>query len=231
MKDYLKFISKRLFERSMYGELLNDCLSNNILNPYFIRRYDYGIKVSDIDLKIYNDGYKKAYKIANTNNTGYYIVYYKLLNYVAPIAVQTPITMIIDLDGNIVNDVFNMDANYKTSCIHICIFPLQKQTAILLFIEDGDKKYRSFYKHFRRLSEEEQLEVINYIVFLYCEDYFLARNINEMIDLNVFRDIAVKTPSVWHSEPTVTTSKLSKEFALTNYNSIPNLLSKQYKLR
>ena len=231
MKDYLKFISKRMMERALYEAQREYCMEHSIKNPYFKKRQEAGIRISNIDLLSYENDYKKACKIAISNDIGFYVIFYKILDYVTPIAVQTPVALAIDLEGNVVNDIFNMDLNYNVSDLHICVFPLKTKTAVIMFIKEGDKKYRKFYKQFRKLSDADQLAVINYLVFLYSEDYFLARDIDKIVDLNKFNEVAVKTPIIWNSTPVTSTSALSDEFALTDYNTIPNLLSEYYKLR
>ena len=134
--------------------------------------------VKSLDLKAYTSCFKRAKKCYQKGSTGYYIVYYQLLDYVAPIAVQSPIPLSIDIEGGVINNIFNQDPSYNPTDIHVCVFPLKDKTAVLLFIDDGDKNYRKFYKQLRKLNDDEQLGVINYIIFLYCEDYFLAKGIS-----------------------------------------------------
>lgn len=231
MKNYLKFISKRETEIALYEEMMNVCKREGINSSYYKKKHDAGIKTSYLDLNTYIKDYNRAKKIAEKGDIGFYVIYYKLLDYVAPISVQSPLVISIDLEGNVVNDIFNMNPNYTPSDLHLCVFTLESQTALIMFINDGDKKYRKFYKQFKKLNSDEQLGVINYLIFLYSEDYFLSRDISEKVDLNQFKEVASKTPIVWNTSPVVKTASLKKEFSLKNWNSIPNLLSEKYKLR
>lgn len=231
MKNYLKFISKRRMECALYEKQKEYCKTHGITDPYYRQRQEQGIRNSVLDLQSYEKSYKKACKIAASNDYGYYVIFYKILEYVCPIAVQAPISLAIDLEGNVVSDIFNMDPNYDPTEMHLCVFPLKTQTVVLLFIKDGDKKYRKFYKQFRKLNEDDQLSVLNYIIFLYCEDYFLARDIEKHINLEELKDVANRTPVVWDSVPKHNTDVLSDEFSLTNHKSIPNLLSEKNRIR
>jgi len=231
MKNYLKFISKRKTELALYEESKKYCEENGIKSNYHRKKQMAGIDVSKLDLSSYIKDYQTAKKIAEKGDCGYYVIYYKLLNYVTPIAVQAPIVVSIDLDGKIVNDIFNMDPNYTMVDLHLCVFPFETKTAIILFVKDGETRYRNFYKKFRKLNDEEKLGVINYMIFLYSEDYFLSRDIQDKVDLSIFKDVAAKTPIVWSFTPTCNTQDLADEFSLLNWNSIPNLLSEKFKFK
>lgn len=223
MKNYLKFISKRKTEIALYEKLLEQSQYGASFEPY--------LKTSRIDLDAYINEYKYAKKYAFKDGNGYYIIYYKLLDYVAPIAVQAPISVSIDIEGNVVNDIVNMDPGYKIADLHLCVFPLKNQTAIILFIKEGEKRYRNFYKQFRRKTEDEKLGIINYLIFLYCEDYFLAKDLPSKIDLGQLKNVATLTPVIQTMSPITHTSVYSEEFTLAKWNCIPNLLSESYKVR
>ena len=154
-----------------------------------------------------------------------------MLNYVAPIAVQAPIAVSIDLESNVINDIVNMDPGYRLADLHLCVFPLKNQTAIILFINEGEKRYRKFYKQFRKQNEDEKLGIINYLIFLYCEDYFLAKELPSSIDIKQLKNIANLTPVVWNVKPITHTKAYAEKFTLSKWDCIPNLLSECYKIR
>ena len=93
MKNYLKFISKRKIEISLWERLL-DLYSQGqkgIEYPLSKRQLDARLKTSKIDLHDYINGYNRAKKLASKDNgNGFYIIYYRLLDYVVPVAVQAP---------------------------------------------------------------------------------------------------------------------------------------------
>lgn len=232
MKNYLKFISKRKLEIGLLEKSLMQCPSFGIEYHLLKMEIQTRLKTSKIDLDSYINEYKRAKKFASKDNgNGFYIIYYRLLDYVVPVTVQAPIAVLIDIEGNVVNDGANMDPGYKLAELHLCVFPLKSQTVVILFIDNGENRYRKFYKQFRKKNEDEQLGIINYLIFLYCEDYFLAKEMPPGIDLNRFKSVASLTPVVWDVKPLTHTSIYAEKFTLSKWNCIPNLLSIRYKVR
>lgn len=231
MKDYLKFIYKRKLELEMYRaatDLLND---NSPIGHYAKKKHDVEVPIKSLDLAAYISCFERAKKHYQKGTSGYYLVYYRLLDYVAPIAVQAPITLSIDIEGGVVNNIYNKDPTFNPTDIHVCVLPLKEKTAVIMFIDDGDKTYRKFYKQLRKLPQDEQLGVINYIIFLYCEDYFLAKDISNSVDLSQLKEIAALTPVIWSTTPINHASQVSEKYTLAKWSSIPNLLSERYKVR
>lgn len=230
MKNYLKFISKRRLELRLSEKSVEKNGDDSPSGRALRKRHNATKEVRSIDLATYIKNYKRAKKNVGKQFNDYYIIYYRLLDYVAPIAVQTPFSLFIDLEGNVVNDSFS-SPTYNATDIHLCVFPLQTKTAILLFINNNDMHYKKFYKQLRELPSDEQLGVINYMFFLYCEDYFLAGDISEKVDLSLFKTVAGLTPIVRSPFPQISTWMISRKYTLANWKSIPNLLSEQYKVR
>ena len=190
------------------------------------------LKVFKLDLETYTKDFNNAKKNADDDKaSGYYMFYFRQLDYVVPIAIQAPIVVSIDFEGNIVNDVFNMNSNYHPSDLHLCILPLKESTVILLFVKEGDKTYRRFRKQFQKLDDDSKLGAINYLVFLYTEDYFMAKELRGKIDFKVLKETVNIMPIIWDTAPISDTKVLSEKFNLSNWMSIPNLLSPEYKLR
>lgn len=232
MKNYLKFISKRKLEIALLDKMISQYPKQGIEYPFLKLNFEARLKISKIDLEAYINEYKRTKKLASKDNSkGFYIIYYKLLNYVVPIAVQAPIAVSVDLEGNVVNDIINTDPRYKIADLHLCVFPLKSQTAIILFVNEGENRYRKFYKQFRKQNENDKLGIINYLIFLYCEDYFLAKEISLSADLKQLKNVANLTPVVWNVKPISHTTVYAEEFALSKWNCIPNLLSECYKVR
>ena len=230
-KNYLKFIYKRKLEIELFKEQQRIMERRKIESYYLEQKQKAGLQVSELDLMTYKNDFLYAKKIAEKNDTGYYCFFYKLLDYVSPIAVQVPLVLAIDLEGNVINNIFNKDPQYVPADLHLCVFPLKEKTAVFLFIKEGETTYRKFYKQFKKKTLDEQLGIINYIIFLYSEDYFLAKGLDKRIDLSVFKEVAVKTPVLWSVKMICNAEVLSKEFSLLRWDTIPNLLSEKYKLR
>lgn len=154
LKNYLFVIAKRRFEIEL-RKITQEKVGFDICQEE--------IDVFEMDLNHYTNKYRKAKNAVVKKSSSYYMFYYKLLDYVVPVAYQGVVALSIGLDGEMINDVYNHNPKYCVSDLHICVFPLENQTAIMLFIEDGDKRYRKFYKKFNALPLEEQLGIINFV--------------------------------------------------------------------
>ena len=128
-------------------------------------------------------------------------------------------------------------APHRSGChkaIHISVFPLKSTSAILLFIEDGVKRYRKFYRSLRKLPKDDQLAAINYLVFSYTENVFMNPTTHKELRKNdLFMDMCRKSTDFRSHTPFPLDDPLEaavKEFSLSKRNDIPNLLSRDYAL-
>ena len=177
LKCSLQNIYKRNFEKELYKLIYKNY--EEIFNCQQIER------TNELDLRDYNEDLKKARICLNKADVeGYYLIYYTLLNYTVPIAFQGKISLYVGFDGKVINDIYNYNPNYKIKGLYISVFPLKNSTAILLFIDQNENRYRSFYKPFKKLSEQDKLSVINYLIFLYSEDFFCSCKIKSIIENN-----------------------------------------------
>lgn len=232
LKNYLKFIHKRKLEIALLEHSIKQIPNNDLFYALTLEEFARRLEVSKLDLITYTLDYEKAKKtVESGKGPGYYMFYYRKLDYVTPIAIQAPITVSIDLNGNIVNDVFNSSKSFHPSDLHLCVLPLERETAIILFVENKDIRYRKFRKQFEKLDEESKLGLINYLIFLYTEDYFMAKELQDKIDLQILNEVVNRTPVIWSLSPIKDTKMLGEKFNLINWPSIPNLLSEEYKLR
>lgn len=226
MKNYLKYISKRLNEHAMFDIAAE-------IQPNAQEILSHMQDIQNMDLNEYRKGFEKAKRLSKKNCDGeYYAFYYEKLNYVVPIAFQGIIALVADLDGQIINDIYSKNPKYHIENLHICVFPLKDSSIVMMFIDSKDKRYRNFYKKFKKLSFEEKLALINYIIFLYSEDIFLSKEIPTDIlqDENLIA-VSKQSSIAIMDNPLVNVIENVKEaYDLNKMNKIPNLLSKKYKL-
>lgn len=230
LKNYLEYINKRKYEIAIYEDALSNNGAQKLEYQDYIDTAVY-LKTGKEDLKAYIDEYKCVKKYLEKGENQFYIVYYKVLNYVAPIAVQVPLNVLIDLEGLPVNDILSKNPNYKFSYLHLCIFPLKDKTAILLFTKDKNNRYKRLKKQLSKKDNEEKLGIINYLVFLYCEDYYLSKTLESKVDLKKLRNVASLRTVGWSDKMPTSMKIYSEEFNLSKWRSIPNLLSESYKVR
>ena len=225
LKCSLKYIYKRKVETALYKLMSDIKYSEEYLETNC---------VNSLDLIDYLNDYKKAKKYLKGNDTdGYYLIDYMLLDYVTPIAFQAQIALYVDFDGNIVNDIYNKDPDYHMKDLYVCVFPLKAKTVIILFIDNNEKRYRKFYKKYRSMSQIEKLSVINYLIFLYSEDFYLSSMVKDEIQKNeTIKTLTGKTSRVFMSERDLCNTdvygSIKKEYDLNKHRDIPNFLSKEY---
>lgn len=227
MKNYLKLISKRYNEFSLY-DILKE------VKPNSSSIVDLNHKVQEIDLMEYINGFEKAKRLSKKNwDSEYYLFFYETLDYVVPMAFQSSVTLITDLDNQIINDIYNHDASYKLKDLHICVLPLKESSIIMMFIDSKSKRYRSFYKKFNKLPIEDKLVLINYIIFLYSEEVILSKEISdEVLNDKKLIEVSKQCSNIATIDPFINPyADLKEAYDLGKRNEIPNLLSKKYKLR
>ena len=229
LKNLLLQISKRLEERELY----------KLLGEQFPKNKDFTdekIHIGDYDLRDYQESFKYA-KTALTEKLRkrYYLCYYKKLDYVVPFTAQSSITLISDFEDNVINNLYHFDSAYRMKDIHVAVFPLEQSSVVLLFVEDGEKRYRKFYRQLNKLSSEDQLAAINYIIFSYTENVFLHPEVHQIIkNDDMFMDVCRKSTDYsaalpfWDEDPL---KKAIKEFSLSNRHEIPNLLGRKFALK
>ena len=227
LKNNLKLISKRLIEIEMY-RIGQEAAGRK--SEYF----DVKTEISEIDLKEYIAGYQKAKKaIERDRSSEYYVCFYERLPYVVPIAFQCSVALVFDFEGNIINDIYNRSSEYEIKNINISILPMKNDSIILMFWDDGDTRYRKFYKQFRKLPLDDKLAALTFIMFAYSEDMYFSKEIQDDVKsseqlCNVGRSTEEIFSITRFFDPYRT---LKESYDLSKRHSIPNLLSSQYKLR
>ncbi|MEA4873407.1 MAG: hypothetical protein VB076_11445, partial [Synergistaceae bacterium] len=229
MKNYLKIIYKRRIEHQqwtemykMFPELKDDC--------------DYHLRGINLDLNEYYKEYQSA-KAAYNKKTekANRLIFYKKLPYNIPIAFQLGLALLYDMEGNIINDIYNTTPHSHLKQIHICAFPLVEYSVVFMFVDTKTKRYNNFCRQFLNFSFDVQLSIINYIIFLYSEDFYMHPLISHDLSKNknfnkVIGQLTTAVPSYLGCPTKVKPILAGKDaFDLNKWNSIPNLFSECYK--
>lgn len=222
MKNYLKTISQRAFSIKLHENIGEDT------------GFDFSKtnKINDSDLKENVQGFNRAKKVdAKCIQDEYYLFLYESLDYVVPMAFQHQVALAVDLEGGVVNNLYNYDFKYKIQMVHIVVFPLEDSSIVLMFTDKNDKRYRQFIRQLNRLPSEEKLEVVNYIIFLYSEDFFLSKKVSEdVMSDKILKKLSGKTGHSIIIGGGNIIDTLKENYELSNLNEIPNLLSAEYKI-
>lgn len=224
MKTYLKKISLRKYEKKFY-EIISDngaAFANNQNT------------VHDLDLIFYTKEYNRARDISIApQGFEYTYFYYNKLPYVCPLAFQDSLVLLSDLEGNIINDVFDMSPDYKNEEIHICVFPLENETIVMMFSDILNIKYTNFYTQFKNLSEDDKLLLINYYIFKYSEHVFLSKSLDKSIlESEGIKKIASDTNiAITRTPDAQPIHEAANKFDMAEIYTIPNFLDKEFALR
>jgi hypothetical protein len=225
MKTYLKEIHKRHIQKAMYENLESE-LGFKIGDRLEITNIDLGDLVKDFN-------YTRRELLKGRDNTAWHMCYYKKLDYVVPFAFQSKVTLISGLANETINDVYDYSSGTdKFNDLHICVFPLDGFSIVMLFVKEGSKNLRKFYKTLNKLDPLDQLHVIAYIIFLYSEEVYINKRLEDIIKNNkALKEAAKKTTAVY-SEGEIDIKQsiaLAKEqFDLSKRAGFPNLLSEEY---
>ena len=101
--------------------------------------------------------------------------------------------------------------------------------------DDYNHRIGTFLVNHDRIEDQKAVVDIlceaDYIIFLYCEDYFLAKEISSIVDMSQLKEVAETTPVIVSSTPIDNALQISAQYSLANWKRIPNLLSEAYKIR
>jgi len=142
-------------------------------------------KIKTLDQKEYEEEVLFHQDIAKNNKVGgYQILFWKVLPYKAPIATQSAIVLPYDMEGNILNEIYNFDESVRMQYMHIAVFPLEDESVVLAFYHKRDKLYRQLRHQINSSSQEKVLQYINYLIFEHTENVYFSKKIEEEIKNN-----------------------------------------------
>lgn len=177
VKNILLQLSKRGQEKELYRELQKQFHAYSNLE---------NLKgIMELDVRDYEEELQFHKDIADNNiSGGYQILYWSVLPYKVPIATQSAIALLKDLEGNEINNIFDMSESVKMQFMHLAILPLKEESVVLAFYHKRDKLYRKLRHQINSLSKQKILQFLNYIIFAYTENYFISKTIQSAIESN-----------------------------------------------
>lgn len=226
LKNVLHMISKRNYEIELY-----DYMEKRFENYHSLGT---GMSVEELDLIEYRSSLQYAQKtLSKKSEDRYHLCYFRVLDYVVPMATQSALCLVGDLEDSIINNIYNFSEEYHMASLHVAVFPLETSSVILLFVESRNKRYRKFIKQLNKLSPDDQLAAINYMVFSYTENTFLCPSVYNRAKkdanfMEVCRRTTIAQTSVAFGNPL---EVAISDFSFSKRGAIPNLLSKEYALK
>lgn len=222
VKNFLLQLSKRAIET----ELLK--INQRDFNAF--ENLEVGLNIKEIDFFEFESEVKFHKYIADHNvKGGYQIVLWKVLPYKVPIAMQSAIAITKDIEGNEINNIYDLDPNVRMQYIHLAIFPLDSKSVIIAFYHKRDKGYRRLRHQINSMSDDEVLKYINYLVFKYTENYYIAKSIKNEIETNEYLQ---RLSQESDEQPNLGLLGLENHYGIgytpVNSNDIPNFLAKEW---
>ncbi|MDD3414790.1 MAG: hypothetical protein PHY47_12420 [Lachnospiraceae bacterium] len=224
VKDFLLLLSKRTQEEELHKLLQRQF--NAYSNPEDLAG------ITGLDVRDFNEELQFHKEIADNNlNGGYQILFSKLLPYKVPIALQSAIALPEDLEGNEINNIFDMSESVRMQFMHLAIFPLQEESVILAYYHKRDKLYRKLRHQINGTSEQRTLQFLNYIIFTYTENYFISKTIKEIVEsdekLSLLGQENNGNPNLGFLGPD---NYFGLSYQPVKMDEIPNFLSSQWAL-
>ncbi len=168
LKNILMVINKRSIEIPLYDNLQKEFGDNY---PYdkkqqanTLDQRDFWIDFTRIkEMRLSTDSYDK-----------FKLFYWRKLDYVIPMAFQGMAALYGDLEGEMITDIYNNSEDIVIKHIHLCAFPLKTESVVFAFYHEDDTEYDKFANQFKALDEDSKLDLINFMIFGYCEDMIFA---------------------------------------------------------
>lgn len=229
LKNTLRMFDKRLNEIELYNIMISEYADEFIL-PILLEKQ----RINNLDFNEIKNELERDIKILKKQSTSSFeLIYWKVLDYVTPIAFQGHIALHGDLSGNIINDLYNLRKDYVIENLNLCVFPLKSKTVIIMFVSKENKKYKNFIKQFKRLKDYEKLRLISFIIFNYSEDFFISKKTNDSLLSNEELDNVSQNISDIYAldEKMANDIKKLKSLELMNYSSFPNILDLKYAIK
>jgi hypothetical protein len=224
LKNSAMMLSRRLYDRKFY-ETLEKTADNFDRGPL--------VDIQNCDIQDYALELKRTVRTVEGNQpTKYKLLYWKKYPYKMPLACQAPIALRETISGKKVNDLNNLDLDYHVEEMQLCVFPLEKETVIIMFYpEKFDKRYRLFRNEFLRLPEKQKLQYINYLIFAYTENLTLSPHIQSEIlkneNLHALANENNGIPNMGFI-PIGIGGELKEYFHPISWKEIPNVLDLKY---
>ena len=116
--------------------------------------------------------------------------------------------------------------------IHICVFPLEKESVIMIFYHKDDTNYKAFERQFNKLNIEDKLRLISFIIFNYSEDFFVSKNANDSLKNNPLLYVTMENNCNILADDIDDLKKqeIQKAHELQNYKDFPNLLGSEFAI-
>jgi hypothetical protein len=209
-------------------------LNNNIKNFGILTNRSFELQnFQNWDIEDFENEVEEHKKNIVENHIGaYQIIFHEVLPYKVPLAFQDSISLIEDMDGNIINNTKDLSKENRIQKLHMAILPLENCTFVLVFYHKKDKKYKSLRHKFNSVLKKDKLDFINYLIFSYSENYFFSLEKEEAFTSN--SKVSQLSQELF-GEPNlgvrIFKDSFNKNYKKVQPDEIPNFLLKDWSLK
>lgn len=228
LKNMLVMLSKRFYEIELYNNMEHQY---QMPFPYMQKQ-----EVNGLDERDYFWNFNRIRKMMESDiqESKFCLFYWKKLDYKIPIAFQGAITLYGDLEGKMITDIYNKSEDVIVKNMHICMFPLEKESVVFAFYHEDDHEYDNFKNQFLALEEEDKMSLLSYLVYEHSEDMIFAKKFPHRTWLiNRVRETFMDTPEILgFSLEMVEMQKRNNLMKLRNRDkTFPNVLDKKFSIK
>ncbi len=216
LKNILSAIYKHEVEAEMISLMQQDEPSTDYL---FTQQFH----MKEIEIQECYNAFNKCQHSTKSRTPWLNVIISENLNYIAPIAYQGMIPVITGFDGEIINNKYITDPEYQIEYIHFAVLPINNQTIILAFMDKDNMRYDRFIKRVNALSKTKKVQLISYMLFLYCEEYYYSKQITQRIPIQV-KKIATSLEDPFFVNPQESLKRAIEDYSLRKAWTFPNVL-------
>ena len=228
LKNILLYLDKRFYEIELY----------KTLEATYSKPFPYQAKeeVNDLDVRDFLWDYHRIKDLIENDNKEekFKMIFWKKLPYKVPMAFQGPITILGDLKGNIVENIYDKSEEKIIRHLHICVFPLNTESVVFAFYHIDDCQYDNFAKQLQELPNDELVDLIAYIIFQNSEDMLISKKIpHKTFFYKKIEEVFSETTEIYsYTLDGVELQMKQKLMALKNRRKdMPKILSKKYAVK
>ena len=231
----IKILLNNIYTREASVALTNEYIEQMIEDDTLKKIYYRAAERFQIDSEkmTIDEEYRKLKLLINSSSDKikYKIIFTHKLSYVVPYAFQDEIVLVSDMVGGRINNIFSKDKKYLMQSIKISIFPMKDETFILMYRDQKDTRYNRFERQFCKLSLENKLALINYIVFLYSEKFLISDKIDsKAFETNITKYTAITQHNINFDNEDPYTKEFRLMYRLDKFKQCENLLLEKYAL-
>lgn len=183
----------------------------------------------EVDLKDFQNNLNFAKSSFEKNYRNYKILYYSILDYTVPVAAQVSIPVSKNIDFSELQ-IVTIENKKRLEDILVCIFPLKEKSVIIVFTRIDNKLIKKYNVQFKKLSEEDKLKEIFYLLIRYkASNYFYSPLLKEILknknilEISNIEDTIIKT--------NIGTFNIADFEDQSLKEKLPSILSREYSIQ